>query len=48
MRPEPFRARFLPRSEGRRDLVLKEAAEAREYLRRFDGATNVKMEPLEM
>ena len=48
MRPEPFRARFIPRSERHRDIILNEAATAREFLRQFDGETTVKMEPLEM
>ncbi len=47
MRPEPFRARFIPRSDRHRELVLSEAKVAREYLRQFDGETKVKMEALE-
>ena len=47
MRPEPFRARFIPRSDRHRELVLSEAKVAREYLKRFDGETKVKMETLE-
>lgn len=47
MRPEPFRCRLIPRSEHRRQIVLDEAATARELLSQFDGATKVKMEKLE-
>ena len=48
MRPEPFRARFVPRSDRHRDAILAEAAAAREFLTRFDGETEVRMETLEM
>ncbi|KAH7092442.1 cytochrome P450 [Paraphoma chrysanthemicola] len=44
MRPEPFRARFIPRSDKIRKLLLDEAAEAREALRVYDGETRVSME----
>ena len=44
MRPEPFKARFTPRSEKRRQILLKEAAEAREALRVYDGETKITME----
>lgn len=44
MRPEPFKARFVPRSESIKQLVLQEAAEAREALRVYDGETRVSME----
>ncbi|KAK5367709.1 hypothetical protein LTR20_009193 [Exophiala xenobiotica] len=44
MRPEPFKARFTPRSEKRRQILLKEAAEAREALRIYDGETKITME----
>jgi len=43
-RPEAFRARFTPRSESIRRLILEEATEAREELRIYDGETKVKME----
>ncbi len=48
MRPEPFKARFIPRSERRREIVLKEAEAARHFLAQFDGETRVQMEPLEL
>jgi hypothetical protein len=44
MRPEPFKARFIPRSEGIRRLIIEEAETAREALRPFDGETKVRME----
>ena len=44
MRPEPFRVRFIPRSDAIRKLLLDEAAEAREALRPYDGETRVTME----
>ena len=44
MRPEPFRVRFIPRSDTIRKLLLDEAAEAREALRPYDGETRVTME----
>lgn len=44
MRPEPFKARFTPRSEKRREILLKEAAEAREALRIYDGETKITLE----
>lgn len=44
MRPEPFKARFIPRSENITNLVLEEAAYAREDLRKYDGETTVSME----
>lgn len=44
MRPEPFKARFIPRSDHIRQLILAEAAEAREALREYDGETKVTME----
>lgn len=44
MRPEPFKARFIPRSESIRRLIVDEAAVAREALRVYDGETKVRME----
>lgn len=44
MRPEPFRVRFMPRSDAIRKLLLDEAAEAREALRVYDGETRVRIE----
>ncbi|EXJ65597.1 uncharacterized protein A1O5_11124 [Cladophialophora psammophila CBS 110553] len=47
MRPEPFRARFIPRSDRHREMVINEGIAAREFLKQFDGETKVRMEPLE-
>jgi hypothetical protein len=44
MRPEPFKARFTPRSEKHAQIVLDEAAKAREELRIYDGETNLTLE----
>lgn len=44
MRPEPFKVRFLPRSERIKEIMLREAAEAREALRCYDGETKVTVE----
>lgn len=44
MRPEPFRVRFIPRSDAVKNLLLDEAGEAREVLRIYDGETRVTME----
>ncbi|CAO2650482.1 Nn.00g017740.m01.CDS01 [Neocucurbitaria sp. VM-36] len=43
MRPEPFKARFIPRSEMIAQLISSEAKVAREELREYDGETNVTM-----
>lgn len=48
MRPEPFNARFIPRSDQHRTRVLEGAETAREFLKQFDGETKVKMEPLDV
>ncbi|RDL41436.1 Uncharacterized protein BP5553_01415 [Venustampulla echinocandica] len=48
MRPLPFKARFLPRSDQHRDIVLRDGAEAREALRPFDGKSGVQMPELEI
>jgi hypothetical protein len=44
VRPEPFRVRFIRRSDAVRKLLLDEAAEAREALRIYDGETRVTMD----
>lgn len=44
MRPLPFKARFTPRSEGIRELLEREAAEARERLKVYDGETKLTVE----
>ncbi|KAL3473182.1 cytochrome P450, partial [Aspergillus californicus] len=46
IRPEPFRARFFPRSKTIPEIILQEAAEARENLKSFDGTTQVTMPSL--
>ncbi|CAK7226225.1 hypothetical protein SBRCBS47491_006158 [Sporothrix bragantina] len=43
-RPEAFKARFVPRSDTIRQLVLEEAAEAREALRIYDGDTKLSVD----
>ncbi|KAI8666856.1 hypothetical protein NCS57_00912600 [Fusarium keratoplasticum] len=43
MRPEKFKARFTPRTQQIKDLILREAAEARELLRPLDGETAITM-----
>ena len=43
MRPEPFEARFVPRSEKIRGLILAEAEAAREKLRKYDGESKLRM-----
>lgn len=47
MRPEPFKARFIPRSQQHSDIVFGEAAQASEYLRQFESESKVQMETLE-
>ncbi|KAL3475767.1 cytochrome P450 [Aspergillus californicus] len=42
MRPLPFKARFIPRSKHREEMILREAVTAREELRPFDGVSSVK------
>ncbi|KAH7057425.1 cytochrome P450 [Macrophomina phaseolina] len=44
MRPLPFKARFTPRSEKIRELLEKEAAEAKERLSVYDGETKLTVE----
>jgi hypothetical protein len=43
MRPEPFKARFIPRSEKIHQLLVHEAIAAREALRKYDGETCLTM-----
>lgn len=47
MRPEPFKARFIPRTEQHEEIILREAAQAQEYLKQYDGETAISLEPLE-
>ncbi|KAF7189160.1 Cytochrome P450 monooxygenase [Pseudocercospora fuligena] len=42
-RPEPFKARFIPRTPEIRDLILKEAESARVQLAKYDGETKVRL-----
>lgn len=44
MRPEPFKARFIPRGEGIEKILRREAKRAREELRAYDGETNLRLE----
>jgi hypothetical protein len=44
MRPEPFPARFTPRSEKIGEIIRDEAERAREALRIYDGETKLTME----
>ncbi|KAF2227128.1 hypothetical protein BDZ85DRAFT_279020 [Elsinoe ampelina] len=39
MRPLPFAGRFVVRSEKIKEVLVREAGEARERLRRWDGET---------
>jgi hypothetical protein len=43
-RPQPFRARFIPRGDKIRDIIVEEANAAREDLRIYDGETYLRME----
>ncbi|KAK4495582.1 hypothetical protein PRZ48_012850 [Zasmidium cellare] len=45
-RPEPFEARFIPRSAEIEKMILDEAEAARERLRRYDGETKVKLDDI--
>lgn len=47
MRPEPFKARFIPRTEQHKEIILNEAAQAREHLKQYDGETAISLEALE-
>ena len=42
-RPQPFKARFVPRTPEIRDLILKEAENARVELAKYDGETKVRL-----
>lgn len=42
-RPEPFKARFTPRSKETEQIILGDAEEAREALRYLDGDTKITM-----
>jgi hypothetical protein len=44
MRPEPFSARFTPRSDKIRQGIVEEAKIAREDLRVYDGETKLTLE----
>ncbi|PNS18366.1 3-hydroxyphenylacetate 6-hydroxylase [Sphaceloma murrayae] len=44
MRPLPFAVRFVPRGEGRRAEIEREAAEAGRRLRRWEGETELTVE----
>jgi cytochrome P450 len=44
MRPEPFKARFIPRSRDIERILRAEAARAREELRPYDGESKLTME----
>lgn len=44
MRPEPFKARFIPRSEEIKRVLLDDARIARESLRQYDGETKLTVE----
>ena len=44
MRPERFKARFIPRSAKIEQILLEEAVQAREELRIYDGETKLTME----
>jgi len=44
MRPEPFKARFIPRSKKMGDIIRSEAGRARKDLAVFDGETRSTME----
>ncbi|KAE8313537.1 cytochrome P450 [Aspergillus transmontanensis] len=47
IRPEAFRARFIPRSEARPGIIMREATVAREDLKDLDGETNAEMPSFE-
>ncbi len=44
MRPEPFKARFIPRSKEVERMIRDEATRARRELTVFDGETRLTME----
>lgn len=41
MRPRPFQARFTPRDEDIKQLILEQAEDAREALRVYDGESKL-------
>jgi len=41
MRPQPFKARFTPRFEAVKEMILSEAEEARVELQIYDGETHL-------
>jgi len=43
MRPQPFQARFIPRNERVLKALEREAMEAKDRLRRWDGETKVNI-----
>ena len=44
MRPRPFRARFIPRTEAIRQMILDKADEGDAWLSRYSGETKVRFE----
>jgi hypothetical protein len=44
MRPQPFRARFIPRNDQVRNNFEKGAMEAANRLRKYDGETKVRLQ----
>ncbi|KAK5049950.1 hypothetical protein LTR84_004069 [Exophiala bonariae] len=44
MRPEPFKARFTPRTPRIAEIIVEEARQAREALRVYDGETKLTLE----
>jgi hypothetical protein len=42
-RPQPFKARFMPRSVKHKQTLLKEAAKSRDALHVFDWESKAKM-----
>jgi hypothetical protein len=44
MRPEPFKARFIPRSKETEQIIRDEASRSRKKLCVFDGETRLTME----
>jgi len=41
MRPQPFKARFIPRNEEIKKTLLREAVEAEERLKKWNGSTKL-------
>ena len=44
MRPEPFKARFTPRTPRIAEIILEDARVARDELRVYDGESNLTLE----